>query len=125
VKRLLFFIFTISAVSCFKDNAYKPAPEPEVIPGTEAVNGTLNYACECLDGSGLTFYTDDDKTLVFTDDSTDSWPAVDSIITRYKDLMGIHSRLTYIDLNKTRCNHGMTIGCSLVPVVKIVKIVKL
>ena len=126
MKRFLFLIFTISAVSCFKDNPYKPAPEPEVIPGTETVNGTLNYSCECLDGNGLAFHTDDYKTLVFIDDdSTDNWPAVDSMITKYKDFMDVHTRLTYIDSGKTRCNHEMMAGCRLVPIVQIVKIVKL
>jgi hypothetical protein len=120
-KVALFLVLITCFISCEKYEGNSMPKEPALQPGEEAATGTLSYACVCLDGGGLIFGTDDHKTLVFDDSTTNYATYVDSMTSKYKEFMDVHSRLIYKNTGDSRCNYGMTPGCILVPIVKIVR----
>ena len=123
-----YLIIVICTLSCMKDGGTTaPKTEPTLQPGEMVATGELIYSCSCLDGPGFIFGTDDHKTLVFDhpDSLMDMSVFVDSMTTKYKDFMNVHSRLIYKNTGVTRCSYGMTNGCVLVPVVEIVSFTKL
>ncbi|HEY2348297.1 MAG TPA: hypothetical protein VGH64_04750 [Puia sp.] len=92
-------------------------------PGELAASGTLSYACTCLDGGGVRYVTDNNKILVFDDSSTFRGENYDdSMTTRYKDFLNIHTWLVYQNTGLSRCDFGMIANqCITDSVVKIVR----
>jgi hypothetical protein len=119
---LLFFIIITCNLSCKKDGANSVSnTAPVLTPGEIAATGELIYSCICVDGPGLIYGTDDHQTLVFENYDT---LVMDSIMTEYKDLLNVHSRLIYTNTGDGRCM-GNANPCIMVPIVKIVSLTKL
>jgi hypothetical protein len=124
LKNLFCFLILITCtLSCKKSsNNSNKTTVPSLKPGELITSGILNYACTCLDGGGVRYVTDNNKILVFDDSSTFRGENYDdSMTTRYKDFLNIHTWLVYQNTGLSRCDFGMIANqCNTDSVVKIV-----
>jgi len=99
---------------------------PSLKPGELVTSGTLSYACTCVDGGGVRYVTDNKNILVFDDSSTirpENYD--DSMTTKYKEFLNIHTWLIYQNTGLSRCDFGMIANqCITDSVVKIVRFTK-
>ena len=70
---------------------------------SQTVTGTLYYFDPAADGPGLYFQTDSVKQLLFKNEFSD----YNTQYLHYKEWVGVHVRLTYIDRGETGCTLGM------------------
>ena len=108
-----FSILFIFLFSCKKDS-------PSV--SSQTITGTLKYMDPAVDGPGLYFETDSMNLLLFRNDFSDDYAQY----LHYKEWVGVHARLTFIDRGESGCISGM-IPCSQqhpIPVVEVVKLEK-
>jgi hypothetical protein len=113
MKKLLFFFILFSLFFSCKKESKPPA-------GSQVVSGTLYYSDPAVDGAGLFYETDSEENLIFKEDTSDIY----SQYIKYKNFVGIHSRLTFTDTGETGCLSGMIPGPCSHPL-RIVKVVKL
>jgi hypothetical protein len=104
---LLFFIF----FSCKKDS-------PSV--SSQSVKGTLYYSDPAVDGPGLYFATDAGEPLLFKNQFSDYYTQY----LHYKEWLGIHARLTFVDNGETGCSLGM-VPCPQQHPMRLIEVVKL
>lgn len=120
-------ILLACALSCMK--SVSPSAKvtvPSLKPGEFVTSGFLNYACTCVDGGGVRYTTDNNSIMVFDDSSTrrpDNYD--DSMTTKYKEFLNIHTWLVYQNTGLSRCDFGMIANqCNIDTVVKIVSFTK-
>jgi hypothetical protein len=128
LKKLCYLsLVLVCALSCIKStSSSNKAAVLSLNPGELAASGILSYACTCLDGGGVRYVTDNNKILVFDDSSTvrpENYD--DSMTTKYKDFLNIHTWLIYQNTGLSRCDFGMIANqCNTDSVVKIVRFTK-
>ena len=88
--------------------------------GSELTTGTLYYSDPAVDGAGLFYQTDKGENLLFKNEFSDDHTQY----LHYKDLVGLHSRLTFSDTGESGCTRGM-IPCPQQTPLRIVKELKL
>ena len=87
---------------------------------SQTVIGTLQYMDPALDGPGLFFQTDSMKPLLFRNEFSDYYTQY----LHYKEWVGVHARLTFIDHGETGCYLGM-IPCPQQHPIQMIEVVKL
>ncbi|HLA59745.1 MAG TPA: hypothetical protein VK622_13320 [Puia sp.] len=107
----LFYILLITIFSCKKDS-------PSV--SSQSVTGTLKYIDPAVDGPGLYFETDSSEPLLFKNEFSD----YDTQYLHYKEWVGVHARLTFIDNGETGCSLGM-VPCPQQHPMRLVEVVKI
>ena len=115
-KFFLIFIFYSSLFSCNKKSFH---PEPG------QATGYLHFSSPAFDGTGLNFLTDSglnmhQEYLYFYNDSGDQFLNYD----QFKDSIGLHLRMTYLDEGRRSCPFCQTIPTSLNRIVKLISLVK-
>jgi hypothetical protein len=107
----VFSILFISLFSCKKDNPSVPS---------QTITGIIYYSDPAADGLGLYFETDSNEPLLFRNEFPDYY----SQYLHYKEWVGIHARLTFIDKGETGCSSGM-VPCPLQHPTRMVEVVTL
>src|SRR5215475_9323668 len=98
MKKLFALIVLVSALSsCRKNCTNMKAIE------SQKISGTLHYSDPAVDGAGLTYQTDNGENLLFKNEDADLYTQH----MRYKDLVDVHSSLTYQDTKTTGCPFSM------------------
>ena len=120
-------VLLVCTLSCMKSTSpSSQTTAPALKPGELLTSGILNYGCVCLDGGGVRYSTDNNHILVFDDSSTirpDNYD--DSMTTKYKDFLNVHTLLVYQNTGRTRCDYGdIANQCITDTVVKIVSFTK-
>jgi hypothetical protein len=115
-KLLFFFIITFVISSCKKDSGAVP---PE---GSQMVSGILFWSDPAVDGPGLYYQTESSEQLILKEDTLNMY----ALHLKYKDLLGIHSRLTYTNTGDSSCLSQDIPGPCLHPlrVVEVLNLVK-
>jgi hypothetical protein len=109
----VFSLIYIFLFSCRKDNPSVSSP---------TIAGTLRFSNPELDGIGLYFETDSMRPMLFKNEFSD----LNTQYLHFKEWVGIHARLTYIDHGETGCTLGL-IPCPQqhpIPLVEVVKLEK-
>jgi hypothetical protein len=108
---LVFSLIFITIFSCKKDS-------PSV--SSQSIKGTLKYIDPAVDGPGLYFETDSSEPLLFKNEFSD----YNAQYLYYKEWVGIHARLTFVDNGETGCSLGM-VPCPQQHPMRLVQVVKL
>ena len=87
---------------------------------SQTVTGTLRYIDPAVDGPGLYYETDASEPLLFKNEFSD----YNTQYLHYKEWIGIHSLLTFIDKGETGCSQGM-VPCPQQHPTRLVEVVKL
>ena len=87
---------------------------------SQSVTGTLKYIDPAVDGPGLYFETDSSEPLLFKNEFSD----YDTQYLHYKEWVGVHARLTFIDNGETGCSLGM-VPCPQQHPMRLVEVVKI
>lgn len=87
---------------------------------SQTITGTLHYSDPAVDGAGLYFETDSSEPLLFKNEFSDFYAQY----LHYKEWVGVHARLTFVDNGETSCSLGM-IPCPQQHPVRLVEVVKL
>ena len=94
-KVFVFLLFSGLFFSCKKTSS------------TQQTTGYLRYISPAVDGPGLYFITDaEQETLYFHNDYGDE----DLQYQAYKDSLGLHLRLTFIDEGESGCHYCQVPG---------------
>ena len=87
---------------------------------SQTVTGTLKYIDPAVDGPGLYFETDSLEPLLFKNKFSD----YNSQYLHYKEWVGVHTRLTFVDNGETGCSLGI-VPCPQQHPMRLVEEVKL
>jgi hypothetical protein len=98
MKKIFFFFIVCSFfISCKKNCGSK---EP---PGSQKISGVLHYSDPAVDGAGLIYETDKGENLLFKNEFSD----LHTQYLKYKNLLEVHSSLTYENTGTTGCPASM------------------
>jgi hypothetical protein len=119
MKRLLFFfLFLLPFISCKKGHTNGQLPTE----GSQMVSGVLFWLDPAVDGPGLYYQTEKEEQLILKEDTLNMY----ALHLKYKNLVGIPSRLTYSDTGDSSCLSQMIPGPCLhkIRVVEVLKLEK-
>ena len=115
MKKILFFFLVLAfVISCKKNCGSMQSKDSQV------TSGTLYYSDPAVDGPGLFYVTDGKESILFKNEFADYYTEY----LHYKDLVGVHSQLTYKDTGETGCTLGM-VPCEQQHKLRIVQVLKL
>jgi len=106
-----FSLLFITVFSCRKDCSSV---------SSQSITGTLYYSDPAVDGPGLYFETDAGEPLLFKNEFSDYYTQY----LHYKEWVGVHTRLSFIDNGETGCSLGM-VPCPQQHPMRLVEVVKL
>jgi hypothetical protein len=113
-KILYFFIILFIFCSCKKDS------KPFSSEGSQMVSGVLFWYDPAVDGTCLYYQIENGEQLILKEDTLTMY----DLHVKYKDFIGIYSRLTYTDTGDSSCLSGMIAGPCLHPL-RVVAVQKL